>query len=217
MSCLVGVATVSGGCASSFAFPDARPAHTIDHVVPGESEPDLLDALSPAHAAAAAAILPYVRAAASSTGVPEDFILAVMFVESRFQPEATSPVGARGLMQLMPRTAAALAEDLGLAKWDAYDPAFNALAGATYLARLIHRFEGDFRLALAAYNAGPTRVSRWRAEGRTLPGEVRTYVSRVLLTRERLASPEWLAALEEHHDAAGLEDMLRASPTSPGE
>jgi hypothetical protein len=89
-------------------------------------------------------------------------IYGVIWVESRFNPEAVSKVGARGLMQLMPRTASYLAECIGWeGRFDSFDPEFNIAAGSYYVARLIKQFDGDVDLALAAYNAGPTNIRRW--------------------------------------------------------
>jgi soluble lytic murein transglycosylase-like protein len=75
--------------------------------------------------------------------------------ESAFSPCAISSKGALGIMQLLPETAA----DLNVA--DLFDPAANISAGAKLLASLIERYKGDRRLALAAYNAGPERVSQY--------------------------------------------------------
>lgn len=103
-----------------------------------------------------------VEQAAIQYDVPANLIYGIIWVESRFNPTAKSPVGARGLMQLMPKTAAYLAQCM---KWegevDSYDPAFNIAAGSYYIARLIKQFDGDLDLALAAYNAGAGNIRRW--------------------------------------------------------
>lgn len=107
-------------------------------------------------------VAPLVELAAAENNLPTSLIYGVIWVESRFNPEAESPVGAMGLMQLMPRTATYLAECIGWeGRVDAYDPEFNIAAGAYYVARLIKQFGGDVDLALAAYNAGPGNVSKW--------------------------------------------------------
>ena len=115
------------------------------------------------------AVAPIVRQAASTYNLPEDLIYGIIWVESRFNPRAKSGVGARGLMQLMPRTASYLAEKI---RWDgrvdSTDPSFNITAGAYYISELIRRFDGQVDHALAAYNAGPAKVRRWLA-GNGLP------------------------------------------------
>ena len=87
-------------------------------------------------------------AAADRYGVPRQLVRSVMAAESGFQPQAVSPKGAIGLMQLMPRTA----QDLGA---DPGDPAQNVDAGARYLRDLLDRYDWRLWHALAAYNAGP--------------------------------------------------------------
>lgn len=99
---------------------------------------------------------PYQEAideAARIYGLDPKLLHALVITESAYQPNALSPVGAGGLTQLMPGTAA----ELGVV--DRFDPVENVRGGADYLARQIVRF-GDVRLALAAYNAGPERVAR---------------------------------------------------------
>lgn len=80
-------------------------------------------------------------------------IRAVIRIESAFDAFAVSPVGAQGLMQLMP----ALCRELGVV--DPFDPRENIMAGARYLATLLHMHSGDVPLALASYNAGPGAVA----------------------------------------------------------
>jgi hypothetical protein len=97
-------------------------------------------------------------------------IRAVIQVESNRNPAAVSPVGAQGLMQLMPRTAA----ELGVA--DTFDPAQNIDGGARYLRQLLDRYRGNRRLALAAYNWGMGNLEK-RPEA--LPKETQQYILRV--------------------------------------
>lgn len=109
-------------------------------------------------------------------GVPEDWIRAVIRAESAFDPQATSRVGAMGLMQVMPATYAELRVRYGLGP-DGYDPRDNVLAGTAYLRELHDRF--GVRGALAAYNAGPGRYQEHLDTGRILPLETRIYVARI--------------------------------------
>ncbi len=129
-------------------------------------------------------VAPLVASAAAANQLPQDLIFGIIWVESRFDPRAVSPVGARGLMQLMPKTADYLAECI---KWsdrvDSFDPRFNVTAGSYYIARLIRSFDGDEDLALAAYNAGPTRVRRWLKNDGTLPPVSVEYASMVQTAR----------------------------------
>lgn len=105
-------------------------------------------------------------------GLSPRLLQAVVQVESGYNPRALSSKGAMGLMQLMPATA----QELGVA--DAYDPEDNIRGGARYLRQQIDRFAGDVRLALAAYNAGPTAVVKY---GDIPPyRETRNYVDKVL-------------------------------------
>jgi soluble lytic murein transglycosylase len=93
-------------------------------------------------------------------------VYAITRQESRFQADAISSAGARGLMQLMPGTARETAEKVGLA-YSANrltsDPGYNALLGSTYLANQLKRFDGSLLLAAAAYNAGASNVDKWIA------------------------------------------------------
>jgi soluble lytic murein transglycosylase-like protein len=101
-----------------------------------------------------------------------DLVLAVIFVESAGYNFAVSPVGARGLMQIMPATGAYLAGRLGY-RWhgpDAlFDPVLNLKLGTAYLRHLVNRYRGDVDAALAAYNWGPGHIDRRIASGESLP------------------------------------------------
>ncbi len=92
-------------------------------------------------------------------GVDTHLLLALIRQESAFQRRARSPAGARGLMQLMPRTARSF-ERVSLE--DLYDPEINKRIGSQYLRQLLRRYDGDVEVVLAAYNAGPSRIGEWR-------------------------------------------------------
>ncbi|WP_295392144.1 transglycosylase SLT domain-containing protein [uncultured Thiodictyon sp.] len=135
-----------------------------------------------------------VQAQAAASGLPPDWVYGVIRQESVFNPTVASPVGALGLMQLMPATARQVAADLGLpppTRAAILDPALNVQLGSHYLAQLRDRL-GHAALATAAYNAGPQRVARWlpaqcMAADRWIAAipfdETRGYVERVLAYR----------------------------------
>jgi len=115
---------------------------------------------------------PLIKSLASEYGVDCSLIKAVIHAESGYNPNAVSPKGAQGLMQLMPKTAQ------GLKVSNSFDPKENLRGGVRYLRFLLDTFKGDVTLALAAYNAGLNRVSQY---GGVPPyQETRNYVSRVL-------------------------------------
>jgi soluble lytic murein transglycosylase-like protein len=113
----------------------------------------------------------FANEAAQVYGVSADLVLAVIQTESGFRPEAVSPVGAQGPMQLMPTTAKALGIE------DPQDARQNIFGGTKYLSKLLYRFNGNVALALASYNAGPTVVARHK--GIPPYGETRGYVSKI--------------------------------------
>ncbi|HYF26455.1 MAG TPA: lytic transglycosylase domain-containing protein [Baekduia sp.] len=132
----------------------------------------------PPAAAGADPRVPYgalLAATARRHGVPVALFTALVWQESGFRPRARSRAGARGLTQLMPATA----RSLGVRR--IYDPAQNLDGGARYLKQQLTRFRSA-RLALAAYNAGPGAVKRFK--GVPPYAETRQYVARIL-TRER--------------------------------
>jgi soluble lytic murein transglycosylase-like protein len=124
------------------------------------------DAVEPRHA-----YDDIVDEAAARYKIDPQLIKAVMQAESAFNAMAVSPVGALGLMQLMPD----VAKELGVT--DPMDPRQNIMAGSKYLKQLLDSHKGNVRLALASYNAGPGNVAKYR----TIPPfrETRNYVKKV--------------------------------------
>ena len=124
--------------------------------------------------------------------IDPDFISSVVRAESSFHPRAVSPKGARGLMQLMPKTAA----DLGVK--DSFDSNENIEAGTRYLRQLLEQFDYDAVKALAAYNAGPDRVTHYR--GVPPYSETRNYVARIV---------------RDYNRKKAADDKLAAKPLQP--
>lgn len=139
---------------------------------------------SPTRRPAASAYDPIIEQAARLEKLPPQLLRAVIAVESGFDPHAVSHRGALGLMQLMPETARRYGVH------DAFDPVANIHAGARYLGELMRRFNNDFELALAAYNAGEgavekagNRIPPFQETRRYVPNVLRRY--RALLTQEQ--------------------------------
>ncbi len=115
---------------------------------------------------------PIINACALEYGVDKALVKAVIHAESGYNPNAVSSKGAQGLMQLMPKTAQ------GLKVTNSFDPTENIRGGVRYLRFLLDTFKGDVALAVAAYNAGLSRVAQY---GGIPPfEETRNYVSKVL-------------------------------------
>lgn len=132
----------------------------------------------------------FIAEAADRFSIPKTWIRAVIDVESHGEPRAVSPKGAIGLMQLMPKTYAALRRRHALGA-DAFDPHDNIMAGAAYLREMYDRFGASG--FLAAYNAGPERFHDYLTTGRPLPLETRAYVAQLAL-RLRGSLPDGASA-----------------------
>ncbi len=105
-----------------------------------------------------------VRDVSRRTAVPAEFIWGIMRAESSYRASAISPVGAMGLMQIMPGTGKQMAYLMKLENFEPaalLNPEVALLVGSSYLQRLLKKFEGEIPLAAAAYNAGPHRVKTW--------------------------------------------------------
>jgi soluble lytic murein transglycosylase-like protein len=132
---------------------------------------------SSASVVAPAHLAPAIQDAARAHGVDPRLVTAIARRESAFNPNAVSRVGAGGIMQLMPATA----KFLGVR--DVFDARENIFGGTRYLRTLLDTFNGDLDLALAAYNAGPGAVARYR--GVPPYRETREYVAAVRSSYER--------------------------------
>ncbi|MGK7295003.1 MAG: transglycosylase SLT domain-containing protein [Candidatus Wenzhouxiangella sp. M2_3B_020] len=134
-----------------------------------------------------------IEAQAARHGIEPALVMGLMRAESAMQPDARSPAGARGLLQLMHTTAREVARRHRLAydgPSDLYRPERNIALGVTHLGELYERFDGDWTLVAAAYNAGIRSAERWRRERPDLPRDVwietlpfyetRDYIPRVL-------------------------------------
>lgn len=125
-----------------------------------------------AGASCPASLEAYFQNAANTYGVDVNLLKSIAKAESNFNPSATSKVGASGVMQLMPQTAASL----GVA--DPYNAEQNIMGGAKYISQLLNKYNGHISLALAAYNAGPGNVNKYNG----IPPfkETQHYVNKVL-------------------------------------
>jgi len=161
------------------------PANRVQDVFPRALRTFALVALAGLSACSAGGLVPggphslppsqlasLVRGAAAANSVDPKLVSSVIDAESHGDPSAVSRVGAQGLMQLMPGTAA----EYGVA--NPFDPYENVEGGTRYLHDLLRRYRGNVRLAVAAYNAGPGAVDA--AHGVPAYAETRAYVERVI-------------------------------------
>jgi soluble lytic murein transglycosylase len=126
-----------------------------------------------------------VRGHADNYRLEPELLAAVIYTESKFDADAESASGAIGLMQLLPETAAGIAERTGGSRFetaDLYDPELNVRYGSWYLRHLLDKYDGDLRKALAAYNGGQGNVDRGIEYA-----ETKAYVDRVRDLQETYA------------------------------
>ena len=180
-----GVILALGGCVThgTSASSTTAPA-TSSPAASSPASAKHFEAFSDSERERILAVQDIVERAAAEHELDPTLINAMIWVESRFEPRAKSPAGARGLMQLMPATAAYLAKRMGEHNARAYDPEFNVRAGSLYLAEMMKKF-GDESHAVAAYHAGPGNVKRWLESGEAFPDYSQTYVAKVMDARAR--------------------------------
>jgi soluble lytic murein transglycosylase-like protein len=137
------------------------------------------------NAARVLSLVPALTEAARDNELDPLLLHAIAHVESRHNPQAVSPAGARGVMQVMPATARRFG--VGDPEQKLHDASTNVRAGAAYLRTLHNRFNGDLKLVIAAYNAGEGAVEK---HGRSIPPypETQAYVRDVLAIYQRLTS-----------------------------
>lgn len=126
-----------------------------------------------------------ILAESESIGVDPRIVLGIIHVESRFKVRATSPKSCKGLMQLEPSTMSWFVQTFG-DKWpsqDIYDPIDNVRIATRYLGYLLSMFDGNLKLSLMAYNAGPGKLRKWLRQGR-VPKQVRDYQAAVFKASE---------------------------------
>ncbi len=173
--------------AARVGFQSPRFSNLLSDALTADSSPIPLGNIGAQPVAAAASPVAYdglIQTAAQQNGLDAALVKAVIQAESSYRTDAVSSAGAEGLMQLMPSTAASLGVT------NSFDPAQNIAGGTKYLRNLIDRF-GDVRLALAAYNTGPSRISGLNitdaddaAQYAKISERVRNYVSKVLSNYE---------------------------------
>lgn len=168
-------------------IPTAQIDHFEKDLMPDPPPPAAVTA-TPAPVPAPRTLNEVVNSASDTTNIDPDLINSVIHAESNFNAHAVSPKGARGLMQLMPKTA----NELGVS--NSFDPNANVQGGTKYLQELLQRYNYDMVKALAAYNAGPQRVDKYH--GVPPYYETRAYVARIVrdFNNKKLAERKAAAA-----------------------
>lgn len=155
-----------------------------------------------------------VRSAAERFNIEENLVWAIMRQESAFDQNATSWVGASGLMQLMPGTARAEAKALKMKKYNIYDPGNNIILGTSHIARLLKSF-GSTEQAVAAYNAGGGNARRWLA-GRNSPPPLDEWIEMVRFEETNGYVQKVMANLHVYRELYGAPGKTEGVPASAG-
>jgi soluble lytic murein transglycosylase-like protein len=169
---------LSGGREAQAVTQEARAQDPRVDAAPVEAAPaDIAPVAPESESEAETTIDEHIKEVAARHGVRADLVAAVIEAESDYNPRAVSRRGARGLMQLMPKTA----KRLGVQ--DPFDPKANIEAGVKHLRAMMDRFDNNIPLALAAYNAGEVAVIKYR--GIPPYRETRAYVKRIMKKLDR--------------------------------
>ncbi len=146
----------------------------------------------------------WVKKYSQENGLNPNYTAAVIFSESRFNPQATSPVGARGLMQVMPQTGLGIArhleEEASYNPANLYDPETNIRYGCWYLGFMVNKYAFDSNLPLIAYNGGVSLADRYAVNMATLNPETSYYVVKVQKNEQiynQLYGEWWVEKKEE--------------------
>lgn len=150
----------------------------------------------------------------ATEGVDPFLVAAVAREESHFNPGAVSPVGALGMMQIMPSTGKGIAAKLGesFAERNLFEPGTSIRFGSWYLGHLLERFDGDLALAIAGYNAGPNAAAKWAT---TLPFELDEFVESIPYNETRAYSKRVLRSYAGFLRLAGEDPIERIRRLPP--
>jgi soluble lytic murein transglycosylase-like protein len=173
---------------SSVGLHPAPPAAAPPPAEPRPVDPlalQVMERMPTLERASAVALAAAVREESGAVGLDPVLILAVIGVESAWEPGAVSERGARGLMQLRRTAFEGEEREAGLRPGDVHDPVRNVRMGIRYLARMVDTFD-DVDLALVAYNAGPTRLSSYLQAVGEVPDSLWSYARKVRREEKRI-------------------------------